>query len=264
MTVKNLLPACLLAVCGLAACQTAPEANSGFLTDYGQLETREDTVRASIRQHRDEASTSAIEQVWLEPTVLVGRAGEALTAEERALVLREVDRQVCYEISERFTLAASPDGTSRVRSAVVRIDATAPAGSAVAAVANAFIPGPGTVRVPGTTGGLAAEAELLDPQGRQAAAIAWARNANVLGTDSPSLSRVGDALQMAEPFADAVGDALAPADRPVRAIADPDPCGRYGPRNQPGGFLTRLVTGLYVPEVNTGSREDAPAEAPRP
>lgn len=264
MTVKNLLPACLLAVCGLAACQTAPDANSGFLTDYGQLETREDTVRASIRQHRDAASTSAIEQVWLEPTVLVGRAGEALTAEERALVLREVDRQVCYEISERFTLAASPDGTSRVRSAVVRIDATAPAGSAVAAVANAFIPGPGTVRVPGTTGGLAAEAELLDPQGRQAAAIAWARNANVLGTDSPSLSRVGDALQMAEPFADAVGDALAPADRPVRAIADPDPCGRYGPRNQPGGFLTRLVTGLYVPEVNTGSREDAPAEAPRP
>jgi hypothetical protein len=79
----------------------------------------------------------------------------------------------------------------------------------VAAVANAFIPGPGTVRVPGTTGGLAAEAELLDARGGQAAAIAWARNANVLGTDSPSLSRVGDALQMAEPFADAVGDTFA-------------------------------------------------------
>ena len=34
----------------------------------------------------------------------------------------------------------------------------------------------------------------------QVAALAWARNANVVGTDSPSLSRVGDALQMAEPF----------------------------------------------------------------
>jgi hypothetical protein len=64
--------------------------------------------------------------------------------------------------------------------------------------------------------------------------------------------------------ADAVGDTFAPTDRPVRAIADPDPCGRYGPRNQPGGFVTRLVTGLYVPEVNTGTREDAPAESPRP
>lgn len=264
MTARSLLPAGLLALCGLAACQTAPTANSGFLTGYDRLAAREGTVRASIRQHRDEARASAIEQVWLEPAVLIGPVGESLTDEDRARVLREVDRQVCYEISERFTLAASPDGTSRVRTAVVRIDPTAPAGSAVAAVANAFIPGPGTFRVPGTTGGLAAEAELLDARGGQAAALAWARNANVLGTDSPSLSRVGDALQMAEPFADAVGDAFAPADRPVRPIADPDPCGRYGPRTQPAGFLTRLVTGLYVPEVNTGARETAPAEAPRP
>ena len=264
MTFKSLLPVGLLVVCGLAACQTAPNANSGFLSAYDRLEAQEGTVRASIRQHRDDSRASGVEQVWLEPTVLIGPVDGSLTDEDRALVLREVDRQVCYEISERFTLAASPDGAARVRTAVVRIDRTGPEGSAVAAVANAFIPGPGTVRVPGTTGGLAAEAELLDAAGRQAAAIAWARNANVLGTDSPSLSRVGDALQMAEPFADAVGDAFAPADRPVRAIADPDPCGRFGPRNQPGGFLTRLVTGLYVPEVNTGTREDEPAESPAP
>ncbi len=264
MTARFLLPVGLLAVCGLAACQTAPTANSGFLSSYDRLEAEEGTVRASIRQHRDESRASGIEQVWLEPAVLIGPVGDGVTDADRAMVLREVDRQVCYEMSERFGLAASPDGAARVRTAVVRIDSTAPAGSAVAAVANAFIPGPGTVRVPGTTGGLAAEAELLDARGGQAAAIAWARNANVLGTDSPSLSRVGDALQMAEPFADALGDAFAPADRAVRPIADPDPCGRYGPRNQPGGFLTRLVTGLYVPEVNTGTREDAPAGAPRP
>ncbi|WP_292063266.1 DUF3313 family protein [Brevundimonas sp. UBA7664] len=264
MTARFLLPVGLLAVCGLAACQTAPTADSGFLSGYDRLEAEEGTVRASIRQHRDESRASGIEQVWLEPAVLIGPVGDGVTDADRAMVLREVDRQVCYEMSERFGLAASPDGAARVRTAVVRIDSTAPAGSAVAAVANAFIPGPGTVRVPGTTGGLAAEAELLDARGGQAAAIAWARNANVLGTDSPSLSRVGDALQMAEPFADALGDAFAPADRAVRPIADPDPCGRYGPRNQPGGFLTRLVTGLYVPEVNTGTREDAPGEAPRP
>ena len=264
MIAKSLLPAGLLMACGLVACQTAPEPDSGFLSGYDRLKTQEGTVRASIRQHRDETAASAIDKVWIEPTALIGQAGAALTAEERAMVLREVDRQVCYEISERFTLAASPEGSPRVRTGIARIDPTAPAGSAVAAVANAFIPGPGTVRVPGTTGGLAAEAELLDARGVQTAALAWARDANVLGTDSPSLSRVGDALQMAEPFADAVGDAFAPADRPVRAIADPDPCGRFGPRNQPGGFLTRLVTGLYVPEVNTGTREDAPAEAPPP
>jgi hypothetical protein len=264
MTLKSLLPAGLLAVCGLAACQTAPTANSGFLSAYDRLEAREGTIRASIRQYRDDSRAAGIEQVWLEPTVLIGPIAAGLSEEDQALVLREVDRQVCYEISERFTLAASPDGASRLRTAVVRIDRTGPEGSAVAAVANAFIPGPGTVRVPGTTGGLAAEAELLDAAGRQAAALAWARNANVVGTDSPSLSRVGDALQMAEPFADAVGDAFAPGDRAVRSIPDPDPCGRYGPRNQPAGVLTRRVTGLYVPEVNTGTREDGPTGAPRP
>lgn len=261
---KSFVPAGLLALCGLAACQTAPAADSGFLTGYDRLVAREDTIRASIRQYRDEAGAAAIERVWLEPAVLFGTVGEGLRDQERAMVLREVDRQVCYEISERFTLAASPEGAARVRTAVVGIGRTAAAGSAVAAVANAFIPGPGTVRVPGTTGGLAAEAELLNARGEQTAALAWSRNANVLGTDSPSLSSVGDALQMAEPFADTVADAFAPADRPARAIPDPDPCGRYGPRVQPGGFVTRLVTGLYVPEVNTGSREDAPDEADSP
>ncbi|HRJ63673.1 MAG TPA: DUF3313 family protein [Brevundimonas sp.] len=144
MIAKSLLPAGLLIACGLVACQTAPEPDSGFLSGYDRLKTQEGTVRASIRQHRDETAASAIDQVWIEPTALIGQAGAALTAEERAMVLREVDRQVCYEISERFTLAASPEGSPRVRTGIARIDPTAPAGSAVAAVANAFIPGPGT------------------------------------------------------------------------------------------------------------------------
>lgn len=254
---KSLIPVGL-ALFGVAACQTSPATDSGFLAGYDRLQARDDTIRASIRQYRDDAAAAAIEQVWLEPAVLVGAAGAGLNDQERAMVLREVDRQVCYEVSERFTLAAAPEGAARVRTAVTGIGRTAAAGSAVAAVANAFIPGPGTVRVPGTTGGLAAEAELLDPRGGQAAAIAWARNANVVGLDTPSLSRVGDALQMAGPFGDAVADAFAPAGRDERPIADPDPCSRYGPRTQPLGFVTRLVTGLYVPEVNTGDREDAP------
>jgi len=266
MTSNRLMPASLLVILlGTAACQTAPIANSGFLADYDQLQTRDDTLRASIRQRRDEAAVASIDQVWLEPTVLIGDAGEGLSDADRALVLREVDRQVCYEISERFTLSATPQDVALVRTAIVDIGQTGAAGSGLSAVANALIPGPGTFRVPGTTGGLAAEAELLDSRGMQVAALAWARNANVVGTDTPSLSRVGDALQMAEPFGDAVGDAFASADRPVRPIPEPDPCQRFGPRSQPGGFLTRLVTGLYVPEVNTGSREEAPtAETPRP
>lgn len=256
---KRLIP---LALTGglLTACQTAPLADAGFLSAYDGLAARDDTVRASIRQRRDDAAAGAIERVYLEPAVLVGDAGSQVSEADRALVLREVDRQVCYEVSERFTIVQTPDGAARVRTGVIQINPTGQAGSGVSAVANVLIPGPGTFRVPGTTGGLAAEAELLAPSGAQVAALAWARNANVVGTDTPSLSRVGDALQMAEPFGDAVGDAIAPTGRDARPIADPDPCARYGPRTQPGGFVTRLVTGLYVPEVNTGAREDPETE----
>lgn len=250
----------LLAGSTLAACQTAPAVNAGFLTSYDGLTTRDDTLRASIRERRDEAAANAVEQVYLEPSVLVAGAGDALSEADRALVLREVDRQVCYEMSERFTIVDSAANAARVRTAVTGINPTGAAGSGVAAVANVLIPGPGTLRVPGTTGGLAAEAELVAPGGMQVAALAWARNANVVGTDSPSLSRVGDALQMAEPFGDAVGDAFAPTGRAVRPIADPDPCARYGPRTQPAGFATRLVTGLYVPEINTGTRAEPPKD----
>jgi hypothetical protein len=131
----------------------------------------------------------------------------------------------------------------------------------LSAAANFFIPGPIGVRTPGTTGGLAAESELLAPDGTQVAALTWGRNANVVGTDNPSLSRVGDALQFAEPLGDAVADAFAPAGRPVRAIAKPDPCARFGPRSQPGGFLARMATGLYVPQLS-GARAQPATPAP--
>lgn len=257
------LPGLLLVGLAAAGCQTAPVADSGFLGRYDGLVVREDTIRASIRQRRDDAAAGRIEGVYLEPAVLVGAAGTGLSEPEKAMVLREVDRQICYEVSERFTLATAGPGNARLRTGVVEIRPTGAAGSGAAAIANMFIPGPGTIRVPGTTGGLAVETELVDGDGQQVAALAWARRANTVGTDTPSLSRVGDALQLAEPLGDAVGDAIAPEDRAVRPIADPDPCALFGPRTQAVGFVTRLVTGLYVPEVNTGSAP-SPAEAPRP
>lgn len=122
-------------------------------------------------------------------------------------MLHEVDRQLCYELSERFEIAEQLEpqaGTVRV--GVTYIRPTHQVGSAAAAVANFFIPGPIKVRAPGGTGGLGAEAELLAPDGRQAAAVVWRRDAMVVGTDKPSLSRIGDAHQLAEPLGDMVTD----------------------------------------------------------
>ncbi|MBA3999362.1 DUF3313 family protein [Brevundimonas sp.] len=256
----------MTAACGalaLAACGTAAVEPSGLLSSYDGLVVREGTVWASIQERRDDALASQIDRLFIEPAILAPGVGEGLTDFERTLVLREVDRQICYEVSERFTVLAdaAPDA-GRVRAVVTRIGPTGRAASAASAASGFFIPGPIGLRVPGTLGGLAAEAELLaaNDQG-QAAAILWSRDAKAVGTDSPSLSRVGDAVQLAGPFGDAVGDAFSPEERAVRAIADPDPCARFGPRFRPGGLAARFITGLYSPELSGAQVEDDEPEA---
>lgn len=256
--------ACTLGLLVLGACQTAPQADAGFMNGYERLEPRKKTLRAAVRERRDEAAAAAIEQVFIQPAAAVGGAGAALAEPDRRAVLREVDRQVCYELSERFTVLGAPDErAATVRVGVTRIAPTGRFGAAASAAANYFIPGPVGVRAPGTTGGLAAEAELLAPGGNQVAAMVWARDAQVVGTDDPSLSRVGDALQLAEPFGDAVGEAFAPKDRKPRKIAKPDPCAAFGPRTNPGGFVAGAITGLYVPELSGAGGDKATSEAKR-
>ena len=261
MTLRAMTAA--LGALGLTACAMTDLQPSGLLSNYDALETRQDTVRAAIQQRRDDTMASNIERLFIEPSALAPGTGDGLTDLERGLVLREVDRQVCYELSERFTVLASPvPDAGRVRVLVTRITPTGRVGSAASAASGFFIPGPIGLRVPGTLGGLAAEAELLaaNDQG-QAAVILWSRDAQALGTDNPSLSRVGDAVQLAEPFGDAVADAFAPPERAVRPIADPDPCASFGPRFRPEGVAARFVTGLYSPELSGARAEDDEADA---
>lgn len=247
----------------LGACATAEvKPGSGFLSSYDGLEPRTDVVRASVLQRRDEVLTASVDRVWVAPAEVFGVADPILSEEERRAVLYEVDRQVCYELSERFEIAEQPSpqaGTVRV--GVTHIRPTNQAGSAAAAVANFFIPGPIKVRAPGGTGGLGAEAELLAPDGRQAAAIVWRRDAMVVGTDKPSLSRIGDAHQLAEPLGDMVAEALAPSDRQARSIPNPDPCQRFGPRVRVAGFVAGFATGLYDPALSGG--RETPRDEPK-
>lgn len=235
----------------LAACAT-PHRPAGFLASYEGLTPREGTVRADIRERRDEAALAGVRRVVLAPTILLPDAKAKLrwlSEPEQKLLLREVDAQLCFEASERFELVQeNPDAS--IRAAVTRVNATNAAGSLASAAAGFFIPGPIGLRVPGSTGGLGAEAEMLAPDGRQLAAITWNRNATPIGTDNPSLSRVGDALQFAEPFADDAVKALSSKDAKSQRIPSPDPCAEFGPRIRPEGWLTKFATGLYVPETS--------------
>jgi hypothetical protein len=253
----------LIAVVALGACHTTPAPESGYLASYDGFD-RPGSRSASVQQRRDDAATDAVSSVFLQPAVFSPGVEARLTPAERARVLSEVDRQICFEVSERFAIASQPTADSAlVRTAVVRLHPTGRIGSAASAAVGYFVPIL-DVRLPATTGGLAIESEMIEARsGRQIAAVSWARNAQYVGRDSPSLSRIGDALQMAEPMGDAVGDAFATKARKVNDIADPDPCAAFGSRRNisrtVAGFAVGQFTGLYHPEVEgAGASPSAP------
>lgn len=250
----------------VAACQSTAIGRSGYLSSYEGLSD-------GPAKRRDDPASDAITRVYIEPTVLRVNARTPIKAEDQALVRQEIDRQICFEVSKRFELVPTPAvDTARVRAAVVRIVPTNPAGSAATAAASFFIPVPIVkFRSPGISGALAAEAELVSADGRQVAAIAWSKSTQGVSMMDPSLSSVGDALQLAEPFADAVGEAFATKARKKRPVAKPDPCARYGPRRHAGravgGAILGFGTGLYAPSVSGAGRPALPetqGEQPTP
>lgn len=263
-TPRILLP--LLASSVLAACHTTPAANSGYLANYEGLRAPPRSLSASNRQYRDDVASDAVTRVFIQPAEFAPNADEGLSPADRVRLLSEVDRQICFEVSERFAVAPNPAPDAGViRTAVVRVHRTGRIGSAASAVVGYFVPVL-DIRAPMTTGGLAIESELLEAgTGRQIAALSWARNAQYVGRDSPSLSPVGDALQMAEPMGDAVGDAFASKARVVKDIPDPDPCAAFGSRRNiartVAGFAVGQFTGLYHPDIEGAGAESRPSAA---
>lgn len=255
----------------LAACAGTPQQGQ-FLTSYDGLVPRTDMLRAGALDRADPEALTKVQRLRIEPTVFSPRAEATawMTPTEQTAVLREVDAQLCFELSERFEIITppAPANAHRVRAAVTEVIPTGRVGSAASAAAAFFIPGPIGVRVPGALGGLGAEAELLDPEGQQVAAVVWRRTATAIGTDNPSLSRIGDALQFVEPFADAAAAVMTPEEHTARTItSETDPCREFGARFRPEGFGARFITNLYVPEASAARPAEAasvPLQAPQP
>jgi hypothetical protein len=248
-----------------AGCQSTPAAHSGFLSSYEGLGAAEKGQRAKNKR-RDDTLSNAITRVYLEPAILKVDADTPIQPEEQAMVRNEIDRQICYQVSKRFELAPAPAAdVATIRTAIVRIEPTNAAGSAASAAASFFIPVPMVkVRAPKSAGGLAVESELIAPDGRQAAAITWSKSIGVVGKTDPSLSQVGDALQLAKPFGGALTKAYANKAEKKRPVPDPDPCARFGPRRNAGRFvgsaLLNIGTGLYSPSV-AGAGKPAETQA---
>jgi hypothetical protein len=240
---------------GTTACQSNPIARSGYLTTYEGLPQPDRPLKGATHQRRDDSGSDAVQEVLIQPAFLASDIETKLSQEEKAMVLREVDRQICFEISERFAIApmATPSAGT-IRTAIVRLRSNSRVGSVAEAAVDFVNPIPiVNFRSPTGTGGLAIESELIASDGRQVAAITWTRNARMIGRIKPSLSRAGDALQLSEPLGDAVAKAFASENRPKIKIGKSDPCERFGSRKNVKRTLASGVvggaTGLYMPQL---------------
>jgi hypothetical protein len=229
------------AAIALAGCVTAPTTSSGFLTDYATLKPVEAEGRAARKEARNADALANVRSVTIAPTIIAESAAEDPAARAAlAPIAREIDAQLCQELSERFEIRPE-GGDVTVRAAVTQVEKTGVSASVVSAVANQFIPGPG-LRLPIGLGGLAAEAEAVLPGGGQVAAIAWARRAQI-ALDDGSTSQIGDAHRMAEPFADAVA-ALMTLEGAPKPAAQENACPNAGAGNA-GRWAAQRVLGLY-------------------
>lgn len=250
---------CALAPLALAACATTT-TQTGFLSSYEAMTPVEDASGAVVRQRAEPAAVAGLTAVRVEPTVvkpdvLDGR----INARNAAVVAAEIDRQLCLELSERVPVVTEQGaGVATVRAAITEIQPTGAVASVLSAAASQAIPGPGSVRAPVGLGGLSAELEAIDAAtGAQIAALAWSRRARVV-MDNGSLSAIGDAWALAEPFADAAGRLVDAPGRPVRdAETRRADCARF-PGPSVAARASEIAFGLRAPPSS------APAVAPAP
>lgn len=252
----------ILPLLGLVAACSTPTQPTGMLSTYDGLAVKPGAVRASVSDRKDEAGLAAVQRVALTPTLVAENTAAWMSPLERTTLLREIDAQLCFEMSERYEIAAA-DGAAdaKVRAILSHVRPTGRVSSAASAAAGFFIPGPIGLRAPGTLGGLGVEAEMVGADGKQLAAITWTRQGMAVGTDNPSLSRIGDAMQFAEPFADDAAKAMTATDRKPIKIAKPDPCAQYGSRMRVEGMAAKFATGLYVPQMS-GAKQDVEGGKP--
>ncbi|MDC7674851.1 DUF3313 family protein [Asticcacaulis machinosus] len=253
-----LFPA-VLSSFGLIGCVSAPVTTHTTLSATQDLSPGK-AGRAQIKEKRNIPLLNTVSKVYIHPTKLaIGQHTRySLSDKERNIVLNEIEAQICFELSERYEIVSNKDVSSaEVYSAVTWFEPTGAAASGAAAVAGQFIPGPIGLRLPGSLGGLGAEAEMIK-DGSQIAAIVWARRAQAIGTDTPSLSRLGDALQFAEPFADEAARIMSPDPLPPKReyTKHTDPCAQYGGRIDGRGFVTKAITGLYNPTQRSDTQDE--------
>lgn len=189
----------------VSACAHDPLPRAGVLSNYDNMKPQPGIfTKSEVRSNQNvlkAAKTASIAPIgFTESATKLG-----LTPDQRVLIANATNRALCNELSRKFIMV--PPGQPAdllITGAITYVketDAVAAGvskiGSAAVAVASP-LPIP-LKRLPLGMGGLMLEAEARTPSGEQAAAIIWARDADVF-TSNPRVSAAGDAYDLGSEF----------------------------------------------------------------
>jgi hypothetical protein len=205
-----------------------PLERGGTLSSYQRL-TPSNGVLTHAQVSIEKDLILAAKSIHIIPTSLSASLIDTKISEaQRKLIVNMVDRNLCVDLSDRFEIAPlSQPADLTVHAFITRIvptDETAAAvskiisvGASVAtAVAVVPVPVP-SVRIPIGLGGLALEAEAVDQNGAQVAAMLWARGADSF-TSRARVSSVGDAYDLASSFSDDFSKLLVTGNSPFESV----------------------------------------------
>jgi hypothetical protein len=188
----------------VAACASAPTTRSGSLTSYEGL-APSDGVQTKSRLLVNKENVLAAKTVRIAPTRFARDIGSDLSDKDRELVVNRVDRALCKGLSKRLDVVDPNDPADLSVQATITHLKTTNRLAAGASVIVGFVPSALTSvplmspRVPFGLGSLTIEAEALNREGTQDAAIIWSRGASYV-MSSTTVSEVGDAYQLASDF----------------------------------------------------------------
>ncbi|GGB07213.1 hypothetical protein GCM10011491_39150 [Brucella endophytica] len=193
----------LLMFACLAGCAKVPLQSGASLSSYDNLVSEKSLLaKAAIKADRDallSARTVRIIPTGFTPTA----AAMVEDPKDLRLVANAIDRSLCVSLSDRLQVV----GSGQAADLTVRANVTVlvPTNAAAAALSTATSLGTSVVlpvsvpRLPLGLGGLGVEAEAIGVDGKQKAAMVWARGANSI-TEKPRMSKVGDAYSLASKF----------------------------------------------------------------
>lgn len=198
--------ACLALLIGMAitGCTSVPLKEGGTLTSYSNLGAPKGTF-AKKRLYVNEQHLATAKTVSISPTIFSFNAVSRIKSEaDRSLVSNALDRALCVALSDKYQMVAAGQPADltihTVVTDVVPTNKTMAGLATVVTVGTGFALPVSVPRLPFGLGGLAVEAEAVDAEGLQNAAMVWARGANSI-QNNPRVSEVGDAYGLASKFA---------------------------------------------------------------